>query len=76
MCLICACSWCSKNVKINFHLEDFWSAFSKVLKTNTGCLLSGVTKVISNISLVFEDRDLVLYMKVLYYGTFDNQKMI
>ena len=43
---------------------------------NTGCLLIGVTEVLSNISLVFGDRDLVFYMKVLYYGTFDNQKMI
>ena len=43
---------------------------------DTGCLLRGVPEVLSNISLVFGDRDLVFYMKVLYYGTFDNQKMI
>ena len=45
-------------------------------KEDTGCLLRGVPEVLSNISLVFGDRDLVFYMKMLYYGTFDNQKMI
>ena len=43
---------------------------------NTGCLLTSVTEVLSNISLVFWARDLESYMKVLYYMAFDNQIMI
>ena len=42
----------------------------------TGCLLTSVPEVLSNISLVFWARDLESYMKVLYYMAFDNQIMI
>ena len=44
--------------------------------SDTGCLRNGVTEVISNISLVFGARDLKLWINTVYYGTFDNQKMI
>ena len=55
-------------------LFKIWTKHSA--SAHTGGLLRGVPEVLSNISLVFGDRDLVFYMKVLYYGTFDNQKMI
>ena len=43
---------------------------------STGCLLAGVTEVLSYISLVFGARDLVLWINTVYYMAFDNQKMI
>ena len=61
---------CKQLWEENLNLQLFSSDYV------TGCLLRGVPEVLSNISLVFGDRDLVFYMKMLYYGTFDNQKMI
>ena len=61
-----------KIIQNSSMIPDFWWK----IQENTGCLLRGVPEVLSNISLVFGDRDLVFYMKVLYYGTFDNQKMM
>ena len=62
--------------KCKLHVNIMFQHWLSELMIDTGCLLTGVTEVLSYISLVFWARDLVLWINTVYYRAFDNQKMI